>query len=374
MPLSFVNANMFENSREKIKITNHWILFAIFFLIVLIKAISFNSFWVEKYYSTGIYSFISIMERAVTGWIPFSVGDFLYLFLVVIIIIGLIKGIKKIIILKIHYFKKFPLKRYLIKGLIIYIVFNILWGINYHRQGIGRQLDLDIRPYNLTDLKFIQKQLLIQTNISKTALQSQDMRYPSTDELFHRAKQCYYSSKKVYNFINYHPSSLKSSLYGEIGDYLGFSGYYNPFTGEAQVNTTIPKFILPYTTCHEIAHQLGYAKENEANFVSFLTATSTNDTLFRYSAYLDLFVYATHEIAIYDSNYAKETYHMLSLPVKKDLQEVREFWRHHQNPVEPIITWLYGKYLKANQQPRGIQSYNEVTADLIAYYKKYKKI
>jgi hypothetical protein len=79
-------------------------------------------------------------------------------------------------------------------------------------------------------------------------------------------------------------------LWGWLGNYVGFTGYYNPFTGEAQVNTTVPKFLQPFTASHEVAHQLGYAKEMEANFVGYLAASHSTDTLFRYSVYLDLFL------------------------------------------------------------------------------------
>jgi hypothetical protein len=33
--------------------------------------------------------------------------------------------------------------------------------------------------------------------------------------------------------------------------------------------------------------------------------------------------------------------------------------------------WGYGEFLKANNQPAGKRSYNEVVAWLIAYYKKF---
>ena len=77
---------------------------------------------------------------------------------------------------------------------------------------------------------------------------------------FKRAKGCYEVAEKEYPFIQYKSTSVKPSLYGWLGNYFGFTGYYNPFTGEAQVNTTVPKFLLPYITLHEIGHQLGYAK------------------------------------------------------------------------------------------------------------------
>src|SRR5665811_1952947 len=104
-----------------------------------------------------------------------------------------------------------------------------------------------------------------------------------------------------------HPSlmyrfpSVKFSFYGYLADYMGFSGYYNPFTCEAQVNTTIPSFVQPFTTCHEIGHQLGYAKEEEANFCGFLATKSSTDPAFRYSVYVDLYLYSAGALYVLDS-------------------------------------------------------------------------
>ena len=66
---------------------------------------------------------------------------------------------------------------------------------------------------------------------------------------------------------------------------MGFSGYLNPITNEAQVDGLIPEFKFPTTASHEAAHQIGYAAENEANFIGFLAASHHPDTYFRYSGY-----------------------------------------------------------------------------------------
>jgi hypothetical protein len=120
-----------------------------------------------------------------------------------------------------------------------------------------------------------------------------------------------------------------------------------------------------------MAHQLGYAKEEEANFVGYLAAAASSDTLFHYSTYLDLFVFANREVYVVDSVSAKAAARLLLPEVKSDIREWREFIKKHKNPFEPIILWMYGNYLKANRQPKGMFSYNEVIIDLIAYYKKY---
>ena len=124
-------------------------------------------------------------------------------------------------------------------------------------------------------------------------------------------KKCYDEAAVVYPCLQYKTPSIKSSVYGLLGDYLGFTGYYNPFTGEAQVNTTVPKFLIPYITLHEMGHQIGYAKEDEANFSGYLAAVASHDTLFQYSTYLDLFVYANREVYYFDSTASNLQRHQL---------------------------------------------------------------
>ncbi len=62
------------------------------------------------------------------------------------------------------------------------------------------------------------------------------------------------------------------------------------------------------------------------------------------------------------------------LQVRADLLEWKRFNEKYTSFIEPAISWMYGKYLQANQQPKGLTSYNEVIATLIAYYKKYGKM
>jgi hypothetical protein len=172
------------------------------------------------------------------------------------------------------------------------------------------------------------------------------------------------------NRFAYPSSSIKASLFSYLGNYLGFGGYYNPFSGEAQVNTTMPVFTRPFTACHEIGHQLGYAKENEANFAGYLAARSSPDPAFQYSVYFDLYIYAARELYVRDSNRVKPFREQLRPAIRKDFQELKRFNRQFENPLEPVIRNLYGGYLRANSQPQGIMTYNEVIAWLIAYYKK----
>jgi len=140
------------------------------------------------------------------------------------------------------------------------------------------------------------------------------------------------------------------------------------------VNTGIPAFLQPFTICHEMAHQLGYAKENEANFVGYLAAAQSSDSFFQYSTYLDLFLYANRNLYGVDSAEANASAQHLLPEVKNDLRYLSAFYKRHRNPIEPIVRWLYGFYLRQNRQPSGIMSYDEVTGLVIAHYKKTGKL
>ncbi len=163
-------------------------------------------------------------------------------------------------------------------------------------------------------------------------------------------------------------------MFGTIGNYCGYLGYYNPFTGEAQVNTKVPPFIIPFTTCHEIGHQLGFASESEASFAGYLVIKSGNSVVFKYSAYFDLFAYANSELWLRDSVAALQNKQLLDTSIRQDYHTYRKYSEAYKNPFEPLLTTLYGNYLKAHNQPEGIKSYDEVVAWLVAYYKMYGKV
>src|SRR6185503_7095029 len=149
----------------------------------------------------------------------------------------------------------------------------------------------------------------------------------------------YRESAKQYSFLRYGSSSVKPSLFSYAGNYLGFQGYYNPFSGEAQVNTTIPRVLEPFVTMHEIAHQLGYAKENEANFVAFLASRHSGSPVLKYSLYFDMYNYAIGEVYRRDTAAARIFQQNLHPQAVKDIKEYRDFYKGYRNPVEPIIMW-----------------------------------
>ena len=341
-------------------------------LVILVKLFSIFPVAVEKYYSNGFYPVISRALRFLFGWFPFSLGDVLYAAAGVYLLVKLVQALRVI-------FKKKAGKDFWWNGLrwlgfyclLVYTVFNILWGLNYNRLGTAWMMQLQLKPYTTEELHKVMEVIVQRLHsTSEKSLQTRD-NYQRKPALFGEAYRDYQLAKPVYPHLSYTNKSVKASLFSYLGDYLGYTGYYNPFTGEAQVNTTVPVFVQPFTTCHEIGHQLGYAKENEANFAGYLSGKMSPDPAFTYSVYFDLYNYGIRELYGRDSLMALALNKQKPLQVKKDIIALQQFYAAYENPIEPYFRKLYGQYLKANEQPSGMQSYNEVMAFLVAYYKKY---
>jgi hypothetical protein len=367
------------------KITREGWLFAGWLLIALIiSCLSYFPVFLESLYATGFYPGFARLLRAFTQWIPFSLGDILYAIVLVYVCRKLFK-----LLLFIRQNRPEPawwkqwLFRNLRRMLAVYVVFKVFWGLNYYRQGIAWQLQMKQEVYNKEQVKAITDTLISRLNDCRRQISDSVLKDRGLDTIFSEAYHCYQRAAAAFPFLRYSHRSVKPSLYSGIADYLGFTGYYNPFTGEAQVRYDVPRILLPYITAHEMAHQLGYASESEANFVGYLAAVSSNDVYFRYSVYLDLFSYAqAEEIKLYGQQKDFKAFESVVLHnrqsldtlVKLDRKRIRSFFQKRQNAISPAVSGLYDQYLKMNQQLQGVNSYNEVVGWLIAYQKKYGKI
>ena len=339
---------------------------------ILIKLFSLFPLLVEHWYSTGIFPLIAQSLRVLFGWVPVSVGDILYTLTGIYLAWNIYRFIRELIRKQVTRKGLMQLgQRMLAVILVVYIAFNLLWGLNYNRIPMTTQLGLKLSPYTTQNLQVVATVLIGKLNAFDSTDKQPMMQLNEERTLFRKSVQTYALTKNSYPLLTYKAASIKPSLFSYAGNYIGFTGYYNPFTGEAQVNTTVPVFVQPFTACHEMGHQLGYAKENEANFAGFLSCRLSADPAFRYSVYFDMYAYVFSEMNRRDSVAAKSFNEQLHHNVRVDYKMLRVFFRRYENPFGDVIWKLYAHYLRANQQPSGLDSYNEVVAMLIAFYRKY---
>jgi hypothetical protein len=345
-------------------------------LAVLIKLFSLNEAWVEQCYSTEFYPFISKILRLLLGWIPFSIGDLFYLGAFIWLVFKTWKLLQLVRKRKMkEHFSWMLFRKYLKLSLLLYFVFSLNWGLNYYRQGIKTQLGLKLEPYSPADLFALTTALQTRLNSYAEQIDSiQRLQYNDNNFLFSKGKEAYQTARQQYPFLAYSVPSIKPSIFTSVGHWFGFTGYYNPFSAEAQLKTTIPVFLKPFVVTHEIAHQLGYAKENEASFVAYLTCKTSPDINCLYSVYFEMYRDAVFECRqTADTAFVRTLVKNIHPRVKWDNIDLRNYNLQNKNLVEPVMTGAYDKYLRLNNQPKGRATYNEVIAYLIAYMKKFGK-
>lgn len=334
---------------------------------LLVVLLSKNPEFVESFYSNGIYPFISKTFRYILGWLPFSFGDLIYTLTIIYSIRWIYKNRKRL---------RKDTKQWFIDVLaacsVFYFAFHLLWGINYYRLPLHKSLNLS-HTYTTEQLVSVANQLIERSNQLHLKLTNNDtlkVDLPfSKAEIFTQVSNGYENLKDIFPHLEYNPKSIKKSLYSYPLTYMGFSGYLNPFTNEAQVDGLIPIYKFPTTSAHEIAHQLGYAAENEANFIGFLASINNDNMYFKYAGYTFGLRYCLNEIYNRDKCLYEDLVADLNKGILKNYKEVGDFWKAHQNPAEPLFKMFYGNFLKANNQNKGMESYSYVVALIVNYFK-----
>lgn len=334
--------------------------------LLAIKIIAQYPEAVENIYSLQIFPVISRLERLLLGWIPISIGDLIYLSLGIVLIYWLYHRIKT----RFKHPKKWILRLFSTCS-ILYFCFHFLWGINYYRLPLHKSLGIKA-DYSQKELLKLTEKLIKKSNTYQDSLALNDSTEVPFDfnfkKLKHISSESYESVAIKLSYLNYKTNSIKPSLFSLPLTYMGFSGYLNPLTNEAQINSKIPGFRKPVVMTHEMSHQLGFAKENEANFMGILATINSPNSYFKYSGYTFALQYCLSEIAKNDPDKARELLQNLHPGILKNFREVRRFWKIHKNPLEPVFKQFYGKYLKANNQPDGMKSYSYVVALLVNYF------
>jgi Protein of unknown function (DUF3810) len=256
---------------------------------------------------------------------------------------------------------------------LVYLIFLIFWGLNFKRSPIAETWDLELRPTNSGELQAIGARIVEGINQNyKAAGEGQDWARTSTLPL---------TRQRLYQVIEdsfQKTDSLQEASQGGLGppkpfylshllSMLGFSGVYVPFTGEPSINELIPPSELPFAIANQKAHQRGYAREDEANFIAYVICINAEDPYVRYSGYLHG-VKVLGEIENADAGRYRD---MVAPGPSADLDASRQFWEGGRNPaVSGISSKVLQAYLRFNGVAAGIDSYDQDVPLIIGYYLK----
>ena len=145
------------------------------------------------------------------------------------------------------------------------------------------------------------------------------------------------------------------------------TGIYSPFTVEANYNSDMTAYNIPFTMCHELSHLKGFMQEQEANFIGYLAALESDDTEFQYSGALLGWIYCTNALQETDYEAYREIRSELCEEAEVDLEANSQFWQKYESPVAEVANEVNDTYLKANGQQDGVVSYDRMVELILAY-------
>ena len=327
--------------------------------ILLLNQLSGSSAEATVHY---LFTPLQKLRCFVFGVFPFSVGDLLYLGLAVYILYKLIVFVR-------HWRQRTPamrmhsLLRSLQLVLAAYLVLLLLWGLNYERPKLARQLALDTGSVSQEELCLFDSFLVHRLNSLQSVYTALPLQHINTIAAKAYAQQ--QTPMKV---------RAKATLLGSGLAYFGIEGYFNPFTGEAQVDKGNPAFMQPFVVAHEMAHQTGIAAEDDANLLAYIRCMESGDPSFEYSACLNIWLYTHRRVRSYDSTRANVLKNQLNPLTLGQLDTLRQRRIAYQTVLDDMSSFVFDLYLRMGKQQDGIGSYRNVAYSALCWEKKKRTL
>ena len=329
---------------------------------------AFADFWQSK---------IAAVPRAalayLTNLLPFSLAEYIILCLPLIVAVFIRISGKKTD----TWTKTFRYTLNLVSvAALIYAMFLINFSAGYHTTSLDKRLDLERSSVSKQELYDTAEKLIDGID---GCINDVDFIYDGSSvmpydlkELNNKLNSAYNTVCKKYPFISDFYSSPKPVVLSEPWTYTHVAGVYTFFTGEANINVNFPDYTLPYTVAHEMAHQRGIAREEEANFVAFLVCMESDDSYIRYSAYASAFEYVGSSLYAADKDLYIQLYRQYTpADLKNEMRAYNAFFeKYRENTAATVAGAVNDAHLKMNDQKEGERSYGLVVDLLVAYYKK----
>ena len=335
--------------------------------------------WIaEEIFAKRIYKWISICYSLITSVIPVSIAEFIYLLVPILVVFFLIRFLVRLVLGKDD--RLTMAGRFLLNvactASVLLFTYTILCGVNYYRYSFTYYSGLTVQDSSVLELYELCKSLAEQANDLREQV-------PKTDEqgVFHltttkretakKARDAMQNLSEQYPILAGWSAIPKSVLLSHYMSYTEITGVFFPFTMEANVNTDVPDFSIPYTMCHELSHMRGFMREDEANFLAYLACINYDDVEFQYCGTMLALIHAGNALANQDSALYYELRSTYSEGVLKDLVANNEYWSKFEDTViSTVSNQVNDTYLKANNQTDGVQSYGRMVDLLLALWRK----
>ncbi|MEA5012394.1 MAG: DUF3810 domain-containing protein [Angelakisella sp.] len=350
-----------------------------FLLIALAKA---NPKATEEIFSLGFYRHWSALLSALTSPLPFSVAEWLLMFLAIAVVALAFLFLRALL----HKTGKdrlwFAGRCMLVTAAfasVAFFVFTVSSGLNYYRYTFLEYSGLTIRPSEISELKELCLALAQDANKLRTMCAEDENGVfalsGSFDELGKAANTGY--RNLMDKNPNWQPlfgqsadTRPKPVFFSEAMSYMQIVGVFFPFTMEANVNVHTSNIDIPHSICHELAHISGMMREDEANYIGYLACMASGNHDLAYSGTMMALIHATNALYSYSTQSHGEVMATLEDAVRRDLAADSEYYYAHKTTFGEFSNKVNDVYLKANDQFDGVVSYGRMVDLLLAQYRQ----
>ena len=250
-------------------------------------------------------------------------------------------------------------------GIAVFL-FYLLWGIQYARPGLEAQLGIaPAGEVDSAELRDLAERAVAATNRTYAALHgTDDLGRPTPalalTDLSVGLEAGWVRTREDFGLMDRvtdRRGEPKAFLASPLVKRLGISGMYFPFTGEALVLRDLPGILQGKDMGHEMAHQRGFASESDANVLGALVAARSPDLLTRYSAYSFIERQLLAALQRVSQSEAREVARGRSPGVRRDLEDLSEYWEPARTPVATAATRVNDRMLRTHGVREGVGSY-----------------
>ena len=255
-------------------------------------------------------------------------------------------------------------------GFAVYAGFCVLWGVYYYGDDFQEKSGLNTREVSVEELETVTVYFAAKAN-EYSALVTRDaegLYVTDRRAIIDRTPGLYRRAEELYPILSGPEVPVKPFFFSRILSLTDFSGFFFPFTAEANVNTDFPLSLFPATAAHELAHQRGVAKEQEANFCAVLASLLDGDPEFCYSACLLAYTHLGNALHSADPEAFRLVYDGLNENVLRDFAANREYWKRFETPIQEISNTVYEGFLYSYDQNLGLKSYGACVDLLVCHY------
>jgi len=254
------------------------------------------------------------------------------------------------------------------------LMFMLTDGANFSRLPVSELLKLPEKQYTAQELYIVTSDLASKASAARAKIKEDENGCAtlsvSQSELLLIADDCYDNLKKDYPFLITAVWRVKPVMLSRAWSYTGYTGVYCPWIPEASVNIDVPDCDLGHTAAHEIAHTMGFAKENECNFLAWLACSKSGQIDYEYSGHLQAFIYCSNALYDADRSLWEKSYANCSDGVMRDLRQRREYWKQFEGEVMESSQSFNDTFIKVNGVESGVLSYDEMVELVLKYYDK----